>query len=114
VSSRRLLGSLLLSLLAIGCSRKPPGPAERGRATFVRICSGCHGMDGRGAQTIAFNAPTPPRNLTDPSFQAQRTDEQLLFALQNGKGNMPPFGALLEEAQLRDLVTYVRTLRAVP
>lgn len=85
-------------------------PAERGRATFVRICSGCHGMDGRGAPRVAWNAPAPPRDLTDPAFHAERSDEQLLFVLRNGKGAMPPFAAILEDAQLRDVIAYVRSL----
>jgi mono/diheme cytochrome c family protein len=67
-------------------------------------------MDGRGAGSIALNMPTPPRNLTDPAFQAARTDEQLLSVLRNGKGNMPPFGALFPENELVDVLAYVRTL----
>jgi mono/diheme cytochrome c family protein len=69
-------------------------------------------MDGRGAPRVAFNAPAPPQNLSDQTFHAERSDEQILFVLRNGKGSMPPFGAVLEDAQLRDLVAYVRSLGA--
>lgn len=105
-----LLGSIAVYSTLVGCSREPASPADRGRGTFVRVCSGCHGMEGKGAPRVAFNAPSPPRDLTDPAFHAERTDEQLLFVLRNGKGAMPPFGALLEEAQLQELVAYLRTL----
>ena len=53
----------------------------------------------------------PPRNLTDPEFQAQRTDEDLRLVLRNGKGAMPPFGVLLSEEQVRDVIAYIRTLQ---
>jgi mono/diheme cytochrome c family protein len=85
---------------------------ERGRATFLRTCSGCHGVGGTGGvPTPAFNQPaTPPRNLTDPEFQASHTDEQLMFVVKNGKGNMPAFGVLLTDEQMREVVAFVRTL----
>jgi mono/diheme cytochrome c family protein len=100
----------LLLCWLFGCSRHPATPEERGRATFVRICSGCHGLEGKGGGSLGASFQTPPRDLTDHEFQAGTTDEQLLFVMRNGKGNMPPFAALLSEAQLRDVLAYVRTL----
>lgn len=92
------------------CSREPASPSERGRSIFMRNCSGCHGVDGRGAGRGAPVVEPPPRNLTDPAFHAQRTDEQLVFVLRNGKGNMPPFGFILSDQQLQDVLAYLRTL----
>lgn len=108
-------GSLLCitaSALLAMCSRPPASPVERGRATFVRMCSGCHGMNGTGGGMPALNQQTPPRDLTDPTFQAERTDEQLAFVVRNGKGNMPAFGVTLTAEQIQELIAYVRTLKA--
>jgi mono/diheme cytochrome c family protein len=110
----RLVLFWLLGSTALACSREPKGPVERGRATFVRSCSGCHGLDGKGSATVGPAFQAPPRDLTDPSFHGERTDEQLLFVLRNGKGNMPPFAALMNETQLRDVVAYVRSLATKP
>jgi mono/diheme cytochrome c family protein len=67
-------------------------------------------MDGRGTLPPGVALPSPPRNLTDPLFQSSRTDAELLFSLRNGKGNMPPFGMILSDDKLREVLTYVRTL----
>lgn len=111
-NTRALLGALFVGLVfGSGCSREPSSPAQRGRATFVRNCSACHGADGTGRLPPGVQMVAPPRDLTDPEFQAQRTDEELLFVLRNGKGAMPPFGVLLGEDQVRDVIAYVRTLK---
>lgn len=94
---------------ALGCqSRAERSAVERGRAAFARICSGCHGFDGKGGGRTGF--AVPPRDLTDPTFQASHTDEQLLFTLRNGKGQMPAFGALLPASEQLELITYIRSL----
>ncbi len=94
-----------------GCqSRVERTAVERGRAAFARICSSCHGFDGKGAARGGF--VVPPRDLTDPTFQANCTDDQILFTLRNGKGQMPAFAALLPESEQLELVAYIRSLNA--
>ncbi len=96
---------------ATGCqSRVEKNAVERGRAAFARICSSCHGFDGKGGARGGF--VVPPRDLTDPTFQANCTDDQILFTLRNGKGQMPAFAALLPESEQLELVAYIRSLNA--
>jgi len=83
-------------------------PAGRGARTFVRTCAGCHGPDGRGAPRPGF--ATPPRDLTRPEFQAQRTDEQLRHSIRIGKGLMPAFGWLMADEEIANVIAFVRTL----
>lgn len=96
---------------ASGCqSPRQRSTVERGRAAFGRICSGCHGFDGKGGTRAGFTVP--PRDLTDPTFHAGITDEQILFTLRNGKGQMPAFAALLPDEEQRELLAFVRSLNA--
>jgi len=95
-------------VLATGCHGERT-PAERGRATFRKTCSGCHGPDGRGTHPPGFT--TPPRNLTDSALQDRLSDAMIKETIRYGKGQMPNFGALLRDEDLDDLVRYVRTLR---
>jgi len=81
---------------------------QRGQAAFGRICSGCHGFDGKGGTRVGF--AVPPRDLTDPAFHSSVTDEDILFTLRNGKGQMPAFAALLPENEQLELVAYIRSL----
>lgn len=54
----------------------------------------------------------PPRDLTDPAFHASVTDEDILFTLRNGKGQMPAFAALLPESEQLELVAFIRSLES--
>jgi len=53
---------------------------------------------------------TPPRDLTRPEFQAQKTDEQLRHSIRVGKGQMPAFGGLMADEEIANVIAYVRTL----
>ena len=55
-------------------------------------CAECHGPSGRGDGPKS--PMTQPPNLTDPSYLATRTDEQLVATIRAGKGKMPAFPAL--------------------
>lgn len=101
----------ILTAFTSACqTRAERSSVERGRAAFARICSGCHGFDGKGGARTGFTVP--PRDLTDPAFHSGTTDEQILFTLRNGKGQMPAFGALLPEAEQLELVAFIRSLNA--
>lgn len=76
---------------------------------FEKHCDTCHGKDGRAKTFKAkFNHA---RNLTDPKWQAEATDERIFNSITNGKGKMPAWGKKLSEAQVNALVAYVRTLK---
>lgn len=105
------LACLGFGVLAAGCQTRAQRSAqERGKAAFARICSGCHGYDGKGGMRTGFTVP--PRDLTDPAFHASVTDEDILFTLRNGKGQMPAFAALLPESEQLELVAFIRSLES--
>jgi mono/diheme cytochrome c family protein len=79
---------------------------------FKAQCAPCHGVKGRGDGPVAASLQPKPADLTDPEFQAQRTDEQLREALVKGKGAMPPLGALLTPEEIDLLVDHIRSLVA--
>ena len=87
--------------LLLGCSEQTGDPAA-GKATFISICSSCHGMDGIATLDYA------------PSFsKCQRLDQddaKLLVSVRDGVGGrMPPWGVYLSEGQIRDAIAYART-----
>lgn len=83
------------------------GPERAADALYNVSCAGCHGRDGRGqGPQRPPGAPLP--DFSDPQFQAQRTDAQLLQVLREGRGLMPPFGKQLNEQGLDALVAKVR------
>jgi mono/diheme cytochrome c family protein len=97
---------LALALVA-GCSRGEKTVEQRGVGVFLRTCSGCHGVDGRGSSRPGFQVP--PRDLTDPSLLALR-DEDIAHVVREGRGQMPPFGRLMPPEDVDAVVRFVRTL----
>ncbi len=76
---------------------------------FDKHCDTCHGKDG---QAKTFKAKfNHARNLADPKWQSEVSDERLFNSISNGKGKMPAFGKKLSEAQINALVSYVRKVK---
>lgn len=93
-------------LSAFAQNRQPKTTSEslRGKQSFAGTCAGCHGLDGKGGE----RAP----NIADRPGVQRLSDEQLFHIVQNGipGTGMPAFHSL-ENAQIRALVAYLRTLQ---
>jgi len=91
--------------------------AREGRALFRHYCATCHGAEGHGDGFNAYNLDPKPRDLADPAFQAQRSDDELAAVIRSGGGvaglstGMPPWGRTLAERRIRNIVDFVRTLK---
>jgi mono/diheme cytochrome c family protein/uncharacterized membrane protein len=90
-------------------SKSPPAAAEAAADSdlFGQHCAKCHGADGTGKPRRG-RLPTIP-DFTAVSWQQQRSDEQLLRSILDGKGKeMPSFGDKLSEEQASGLLAQVR------
>ena len=83
-----------------------PGDAK---TAFEAKCATCHGKDGRG-KTFKGKL-THARDMTDGQWQNDVTDERLFNSISNGRNKMPSFKKKLSEAQIDELVAYVRRFR---
>ena len=118
-SPRRLLfASIAAAALALsGChsSMPPPTPLSqlnpqqmRGRQLFVQYCASCHHADntrdlhGPGLEGV-FRRKYLPSGLP-------ATDQHVITEIQYGRNMMPPFGNVLDNQQIQDLVAYLHTL----
>jgi mono/diheme cytochrome c family protein len=93
-----------------------PAPASsevRTRAAAVlyrQHCQVCHAADGRGRK-MKSSMPTIP-DFTNRTWHAAVSNERLVAATLQGKGDfMPGFRWELSDAQVRDLVAFIRTIR---
>jgi mono/diheme cytochrome c family protein len=79
-----------------------------GAANYKAKCAMCHGADGLATSTMA-------KNMKIESFKApamvKATDAQLFAATKNGKNKMPAYAGKLTDAQIKDVVAYIRTLQ---
>ena len=87
------------------------GQAEEGKKLFEVNCAKCHGPDGSGNTPIG--KAVGAKDLRAPEAQ-KLTDAQIFTQIDQGKGNMPPFGETLGKAKINDLIAYVHVLIKKP
>jgi putative heme-binding domain-containing protein len=80
-----------------------PDAIEAGQKLFAGACSGCHGAHAEGGR-----GP----NLADGSLIRRRDDQRLFASIRNGVpgADMPP--STLPDAQIWQLLAYIRSLSA--
>jgi len=84
------------------------GNAKRpGKSLFETNCVLCHGDDGTG-KTPSGTA-LGAHNLTSAEV-SRKTDSELTQTITQGQNKMPSFGKKLSEAEIHDLVGYIREL----
>lgn len=95
------------TLVALGPASVRAGTQDAGAATYKTKCAACHGPDGKG--DTAIGKTNKIRDLGSADVQ-QQSDADLTAIITNGKGKMPAYGKSLKPDQVKDLVTYVRSL----
>ena len=82
---------------------------------WTKNCASCHGKDGKGETKAGKKAEV--KDLTDATYQASFTDEQMIKQIKegmkdkNGKEKMKPFGDKLNEEEIKALVAHVRSFK---
>lgn len=88
-----------------------PTARERGRQLFAKHCALCHGERGDGHGERQAWLSTPPRDLTDPSWQRRTSALRIFVTIREGvPGTAMPSWAALGTDETWDLVAYVRSL----
>jgi mono/diheme cytochrome c family protein len=102
----------------------PGGPAharvDTGEVVYGRSCAACHGAGGQGDGFNARYLARTPTVHADAAYMRTRPDDALFDATAVGgrimgrSVAMPMFGESLTAAELRALVSHMRTLCACP
>ena len=99
--------ALALIAACAACSGDATGGATEGPALYARLCSMCHGPDGKPPAMMALRLGV--RDLTAPELRARITPELVAQQVRRGSSNglMPSFKDQLSAAQLEALAAYV-------
>ncbi len=125
---RRPVLALAVVLTAIGAfagglawlldTPRPPAGAPKAERLYMGLCASCHGEDGGGSWRAALFLVRPGR-LSDGAALGRRSDQYLFDLIKHGgapigRPGMPAFGSTLADADIVDLVGYVRGLSRAP
>jgi len=77
-----------------------------GADTYKAKCQMCHGPDGTAATPMG-------KMMKIPSFKdfTKASDASLIAITKDGKGKMPAYNGKLTDAQIKEVVSYIRTLQ---
>ena len=109
-----------LSLLALFVVMQPHFSAaedqSQGKRLYQTYCTGCHGASGKGDGPAGKTLPVKPADHTNAKKMSQYSDDHLFTVISRGgtsvgkSSQMPAWGAVLKEAQIHEVVGYIRTL----
>src|SRR5438552_10082182 len=99
---------------AAGGSTSTATAGDLGAQVYAQRCALCHGPTGHGDGPAAASLNPKPRNHTDGSYMNNRTDDQMLEVIRNGKGAMPAWGKVLSDEEIHAVLKHVRSLAVPP
>ena len=124
--SIRLNWTIAITLAALVTSAAPAafaGDAAAGKTTYTINCLACHGETGKGDGPVGVALQPPPRDFSvgdfvfDPDGDGTKgTDADLTAVIKDGAmkyGGSPLMApwATLSEADIANLVAFIRTLK---
>jgi mono/diheme cytochrome c family protein len=99
------VGAIALAALLVLALPHAAAAQSDAQKIFDTNCAKCHGPDGTG-NTVVGKA-VGAKDLG--SAEAKKlTDADIRMQIDQGKGNMPPFGGTLNKAQIDSLIPIVR------
>jgi cbb3-type cytochrome c oxidase subunit III len=109
----------LLVAIAITVARAPVEAQARGKAVYDARCVECHGADGKGDGPSAAYLTPRPRDFSSGKYKIRSTetgsvptDDDLIRSVRQGLYGtaMPAWDRILSDADIRDVVEYVKTM----
>lgn len=108
--------SLFALFVAAAIVMAPVAQAEKAEDNYKLYCVQCHGTAGTGKGINAPSLSVQPRNHTSAKDMGELTDDNVFKAVKEGgvavgkSTSMPPWGAVLTDAEIKDLVQHMRKM----
>jgi mono/diheme cytochrome c family protein len=87
-----------------------PESIAQGKKKFSIDCAMCHGKSGDGKGDLAIDMNLKIPDYHDPATLKDKTDGELFYIIEKGKGDMPAEGDRAKKDDIWNLVNYIRSL----
>jgi cbb3-type cytochrome c oxidase subunit III len=92
---------------------KTPESIAAGRKVYQRLCSRCHGAEGKGDGNAAGAAP--PSDLTDDVWDHGASDGEIFTTIHDGtSADMEGYAQRISDTDIWNVVNFIRSLGAPP
>ena len=102
-----LSGTTALAVLCLAAGGLRAQDVASGEKVFKAKCISCHGPDGKGDTTVG--KATKARNLSSEEVKNE-SDATWTEIITKGKNKMPSYDKKISDAEVKDVIAYVRTL----
>lgn len=87
-----------------------PESVAQGRRTYQRLCSRCHGPDGKGDGAAA--GAIQPSDLTDDHWDYGSSDGEIFSVIHDGTSiDMEGYAERISDTDIWNVINYLRTLK---
>lgn len=87
------------------------GDVKNGKKVYDQNCAACHGVKGKGDGLAAAALKPKPNNFAKGVFKYGGKDADLEKLIKSGKGPMPKWSGVISDKNIKDVVSYIRTLK---
>jgi len=105
---KRTMRSTMVLAAVIAAAGSLGFAQSSGEVIYKANCQSCHGSSGTPSPGIAKMMGV--KAASDPAM-TKLSAAQEFDSIKNGKGKMKPFSGKLTDAQIKDVVTYFRSLK---
>src|SRR6185503_18054623 len=115
INRKLLMKKSTILILAIVSVALGSSNAADVQENWTKNCASCHGKDGKGDTKAGKKAEV--KDLTDSTYQASFTDEQMVKQIKegmkdkDGKEKMKPYSDKLNDEEIKALVAHVRSFK---
>ncbi len=102
-----LVRGLMLAALALGLAFYSTPAVADAAANYKAKCAMCHGADGKGDTPAGKKMGV--HDFASPEVQ-KMSDADLIAITTKGKNKMPAYSGKLSDADIKDLIGYIRQL----
>jgi len=84
--------------------------SSKGRRIYARVCSVCHGEQGKGSMFASANLRPAPRDFSSQGAKDELTRDRMLVAVSQGRPNtaMQAYASRFSQEDLEAVVDYIR------